>query len=193
MKAIVLVAIAAMCAVSALADDFCTYVVDEKKYDLSSLGHTPGDREKLFHMLQDTSVVTANLCGATSLICPDGTSVCLRTTGYTYASRGDANSMKIESFKDDKDFGLVATFTTKEACGNSHYTTKVRLVCADVKENQVVSVTGDDKACDLELVVKTQAACGDVEPSSSAQPSSSAASTLIPSLALVVLALVALF
>jgi len=181
MKAIVVVAIAAMCVVSALADDWCTYVVDKKKYDLSSLGHTPGDRETVFHMLEDSSVVTANLCGATSLICPNDTSVCLRTTGYQYVSRGDVGSMKLESFKDGKDHGLVATFSSKEACGKSHYSTKVRLVCADVKDNEVVSTSGDDKACDIEMVVKTSAVCG------------SAASTIIPSLALVVLALLAMF
>ena len=62
-----------------------------------------------------------------------------------------------------------------------HYSTKVRLVCADVKDNEVVSTSGDDKGCDIEMVVKTTAACG------------SAASTIIPSLALVVLALLVMF
>lgn len=215
MKAIVFAAIAALCLVSFAADDWCTYTVNEQKYDLSSLGHTPGDRETVFHMLNDTSVITANLCGSTSLICPNKTSVCLRTTAYSYASRGDDGTMKLEAFMDAQDYGLVATFTTKETCGQSHYTTKVRLVCARVKKNQVVSTVGDDKSCEIEMVVKTRAVCVNMSSSSSsssssipssstsssissessAEPkrSSSAASTLLPSLALVVLALLALF
>jgi len=199
MKAVVFVAIAAMCAVSAMAADFCVYKVGDDTYNLSSLGHTPGDRETVFHMLRDGGVVTANLCGKTSLICPNTSSVCLRTSKFSYASRGDDGTMKLEPFKDGNEYGLIASFETKEACGKSHYSTKVHLVCAHVKENQVVSATGDDSSCEIELVVKTRAVCLDNSSSfssssskpTSSTPSSSAATTLFPSFALVLLALAA--
>jgi len=172
------VAVLALCAVCTLASSSCKFKVNKNDYDLSSLSHIRGDREILYKRLPDGSVLYVNFCEATTVICPNTSSVCLLTPDYKYAPRGEVLSLTVGGLdcEDCGDDGLTATFVTSDF----GYKTRVHLVCADNNEPVITSAQGSSFGKELEMIVKTKVACA-------------SAMTVIPSLLLVVFALLVAF
>jgi len=179
MRTAVFVAVVAVCVACTVAQS-CQYDVNGAKIDLSKLSHVYGDRETIYKKLSDGSNLYVNPCERTTVQCSESTSVCMLTPDFNYVSRGETDSMKVEDLKckDYGDTGVTATFTGADSCGSSKYTTKVHFVCGNSAKPEVVSAKGTAESCELEMVVKTNAVC-------------SAATTLLPSLVFVLLALLA--